>query len=106
MLKPTKWKIAAYVAAWLGALFATDPTLKLWPLAYMFPLGLVEFFIPPGYRDAPAWFVMGSVVGLYVVHGIFYFRAKNKPRALILFLILVGLLVCNVSGCRGMNHPH
>jgi uncharacterized membrane protein len=31
-------KIIAYVAAWIVALLLT--TLGMWPLAYMFPLGL------------------------------------------------------------------
>ena len=36
------YKIIAYVAAWAAALLATGP--GMWPLAYMFPLGLVAVF--------------------------------------------------------------
>jgi hypothetical protein len=39
-----RYKIVIYVAAWLAALFATNPSGKYWPLAYMFPLGLAAFF--------------------------------------------------------------
>ena len=31
-------KIMAYVVLWPAALFATDPSLGLWSLAWMFPL--------------------------------------------------------------------
>ena len=36
----TRFRILLYVVLWLAALFATDPSGQLWPLSYMFPLGL------------------------------------------------------------------
>ncbi len=106
MKSSSRSRVIAYVLAWAAALFATDPTLQLWPLAYMFPLGLAAFFMAPEHRDSPGWLVLGLVVAGYVVHAIYYFRARTGRNVLILFGILVLALVCNVSGCRGMNHPH
>jgi uncharacterized membrane protein len=37
-----RYKITAYAAAWIIALLLTAP--GMWPLAYMFPLGLVAVF--------------------------------------------------------------
>jgi len=101
----TKWKIAAYVAAWIGALVATDPTFGLLPLIYMFPLGLFAF-VPPGYREANGWLVMISGVLLYVVHAFFYFRAHTTLTSAILYLVLLILLMCDAAGCRAMIHAH
>jgi hypothetical protein len=74
--QPTKWKIAAYIAAWIGALVATDPTFGLWPLIYMFPLGLFAFFFPEQ-RQEGGWLALISVLLLYVVQPFFYFRART-----------------------------
>jgi hypothetical protein len=37
-----RYNITAYAAAWIIALLLTAP--GMWPLAYMFPLGLVAVF--------------------------------------------------------------
>jgi hypothetical protein len=103
--QPTKWKIAAYVAAWIGALVATDPTFGLLPVIYMFPLGLFAF-VPPEHRQVNGWFVIVSAVLLYVVHGFFYFRARTTLTGAILYLILLALLFSNAVGCRAMAHAH
>jgi hypothetical protein len=44
------YKIIAYVAIWIAALLLTAP--GLWPLAWMFPLGLVALSIVT--RQTPA----------------------------------------------------
>jgi len=103
--QPTKWKVAAYVAAWIGSLVATDPTLGSWPLIYMFPLGLFAF-VPPGHRDANGWVVMIAGVLIYVVHAFFYFRARTTLTGAILYLVLLALLFSNAAGCRAMMHAH
>ena len=105
MRQPTKWKIAAYVAAWIGALVATDPTFGLLPLIYMFPLGLFAFFFPEQ-RQEGGWFVLISVLLLYVVQAFFYFRARTTLTSAILYLILLVLLICDAAGCRAMVHAH
>jgi hypothetical protein len=105
VVKSTKWKIAAYAAAWSGALVATDPTLGLWALIYMFPLGLFAFFFPEQRQEA-GWIVIGSVVLLYVIHAIFYFRARTTLTSAILYLVLLVLLMCDAAGCRAMIHAH
>jgi hypothetical protein len=102
---PTKWKIAAYVTAWIGALVAADPTFGYWPLIYMFPLGLFAF-VPPEHRQVNGWFVMIAAVLLYVVQALFYFRARTTLTSAILYLLLIVLLVCNAAGCRAMIHAH
>ena len=100
-----KYKLLCYVAAWILALFATNPDGGLWALAWMFPLGLAEFV---NHRSAAGggWGIFLACVGVYVVHGYFYFRARSTRATLLLFGALVILLVCNVAGCRAMIYTH
>ena len=97
------YKIVAYVAIWIIALLLTAP--GLWPLAYIFPLGLIAVFDRHLANDG-GWAVLIGLYLVYIVHGFFYFRSKATPRTLILFGVLVVLLICNVAGCREMIHSH
>lgn len=95
-------RLILYVATWIAVLIAID--VRLWALAYMLPLGIFSLLLPPGFASeaVEGWTLL--VVGwlIYVVHGIFYFRAR-RPRAVwILYGALVLVLVCNVGGCREM----
>jgi hypothetical protein len=96
-------KIAFYAAAWLGALFATNPNGGLWALAWMFPLGLAAF-INPHWSNDGGWGVFAACIAVYVIHGWFYFRARNSRTTLFLIGVLAILLISNVSGCRTMIH--
>ena len=98
-------KIIAYVAVWLVALFATDPSLGLWALAWMFPLGLFAL-IPPSWQELGGRFGWWAASRFYVDPRRFLFPRPRKSRDLFWFAILVLLLVGNVAGCRSMNHPH
>ncbi len=100
-----RYRIVAYVLAWAGALFATDPSFKLWPVVYMFPLGIYAFFVP-AHREHSGWFVLGGVTAAYLVQAIVYFRTRTTLTAVIMFLLLVAALTCNVAGCRAMNQTH
>ena len=100
-----KYKIVSYIAAWLGALFATHPDDGLWALAWMFPLGLAAFIIPH-WANSGGWGVFGACVGFYLVHAYFFFRSRNVRSTLFLFGVLVALLTCNVSGCKAMIKVH
>jgi hypothetical protein len=95
------YKIIAYVAAWIAALLLTAP--GMWPLAYMFPLGLIAVFDRHLANDG-GWGVLIGLYVVYIVHGYFYFRSKTMMRTVILFGVLVVLLTCNVAGCREMIH--
>ena len=97
------YKIIAYAAAWIAALLLTAP--GLWPLAYMFPLGLIAVFNRHLANDG-GWGVLIGLYLVYIVHAFFYFRSKTTLRTAILFGVLVVLLTCNVAGCREMIHPH
>src|SRR5437763_16022368 len=99
-----KYKLLGYIAAWLIALFATDPSGGLWSLAWMFPLGLAAVASRHAANDG-GWGVFGACVGVYLVHAIFYFRSRTSRATAAAFLLLVALLVGNVAGCRGMIHP-
>jgi peptidoglycan/LPS O-acetylase OafA/YrhL len=99
-----KFKVMVYIGAWLAALVATDPTLGFWALAWMFPLGLYSFFFPE-HHLGPAW-ALSATVGIYLVHAVFYFRARTTRSGLILAGVLVALLLCNVAGCRQLIHTH
>ncbi|HEY2125202.1 MAG TPA: hypothetical protein VGG94_07035, partial [Chthoniobacterales bacterium] len=70
-----KFKLLAYIGAWLVALFATDPSLRLWALVYMFPLGLFTFFCPEP-RVGP-WTILLGVGAIYAAHAVFFFRART-----------------------------
>jgi hypothetical protein len=100
---PLRYKIIAYVAAWSIALLSTAP--GLWPLAYMFPLGLIAVFDRHLANDG-GWGVFIGLYVVYIVHGYFYFRSKTTLRTVTLFGALVVLLTCNVVGCREMIHAH
>lgn len=95
-------KVTAYLVAWAAALFATDPSLRLWSLAWMFPIGLFAW-IPENWKEAGrVWLAFGFL--LYFVHAVFYFRARGRTTGYILFAVLIVLLLANVGGCRSMNH--
>ncbi len=96
-------KIIAYVGAWIVALLLTAP--GMWPLAYMFPLGLIAVFNRHLANDG-GWGVFIGLYLVYIVHAYFYFRSKTTVRTVILFGVLIVLLTCNVVGCREMIHSH
>jgi len=98
-----RYKIIAYVAAWAIALLLTAP--GLWPLAWMFPLGLLAVF-DRHLANAGGWGVLTGVYVIYIVHAFFYFCSKTTMQTAILFGALVVLLTCNVVGCHDMIHSH
>jgi len=98
-----RYKIIAYIVAWIVALLLTAP--GLWPLAYMFPLGLIAVFDRHLANDG-GWGVFIGLYVVYIVHGYFYFRSKTTLRTAILYGVLVILLIGNVAGCREMIHSH
>ena len=77
----------------------------MWPLAHMFPLGLIAVFDRHLANDG-GWGVLIGLYVVYIVHGFFYFRSKTTLRTAILFGVLIVLLMCNVAGCREMIHSH
>jgi predicted anti-sigma-YlaC factor YlaD len=97
------YKIIAYIGAWIAALLLTAP--GLWPLAWMFPLGLLAVF-DRHLANAGGWGVLTGCYAVYVVHGFFYFRSKTTLQTVILYAVLVILLIGNVAGCREMMHTH
>ena len=97
------YKIIGYVAIWIVALVATAPSL--WPLAWMFPLGLLAV-IDRHMANAGGWAVLIGCYAVYLVHGFFYFRSKTTTRTLILYGVLVVLLIGNIAGCRDMVKSH
>ena len=97
------YKIIGYVALWIVALLLTAP--GLWPLAWMFPLGLVAV-VNRHAANAGGWGILLGCYAVYLVHGFFYFRSKTTMRTIILYGVLVVLLIGNVAGCRDMMHTH
>src|SRR5215831_8081746 len=91
-----RYKVMAYVGAWLLALFATDPTFSFWTLAYLFPLGLAAF-VNLRWGNDGGWGVLGLVVAIYVIHAFLFFRSKTTRSTILLFALLIVLLVCNVA---------
>jgi hypothetical protein len=97
------YKIIAYFAAWIIALLLTAP--GMWPLAYMFPLGLIAVFDRHLANDG-GWGVFFGLYIVYIVHGYFYFRSKTTLRTVILYGVLVLMLIANVAGCKEMINTH
>ena len=97
------YKIVAYAAVWIAALLLTAP--GMWPLAYMFPLGLIAVVNRHLANDG-RWGVLIGLYLIYIVHGYFYFRSKTTTRTVILYGVLIILLIGNVEGCREMIHAH
>lgn len=93
-------RIILYAATWAAALFAID--LRLWSLAYLFPAGLFAF-LPPGQPDEK-WAIPLLCLGwaLYLTHAVFFFRARRGKTIWILYVLLLGLFICNVGGCHQM----
>lgn len=102
---PQKYKTAAYIATWIVALFAANPSGSFWSLAWMFPLGLVAIVNLHLANDG-GWGVLFACVAVYLVHGYFFFRSKNVGSTVIFYLVLVILLICNVEGCHRMTNTH
>lgn len=92
-------RIVLYAATWAAALLAID--LRLWALVYMFPAGLFVL-IPSEFVEGRAipLLVLGWVI--YVVHAVFYFRARRRKTIWILYAVLLLLLLSNVGGCYRM----
>ena len=101
----TRVKLGLYIACWLIAFVATDPSTKYWPLVYMFPLGLFAFLFPNS-TESSAWGIMFGVLAFYVAHAVVYFRSRTRARTIIMLAVLVLALLCNVSGCRRMLNTH
>jgi hypothetical protein len=98
-------KIVAYIAAWLLALFATDPSGRYLSAIHLFPLGLAAF-VNLRWGNDGGWGVLASVVLIYLAHAYFYFRAKTSRSTILWFVLLIVLLLCNVSGCRAQLPRH
>ena len=96
-------KIFAYVAVWIIALLVTGP--GFWPLAYLFPLGLVAVFSQQLANDG-GWGIFIGCYLAYVVQAFFYFRSKTLIATVLLYAVLVLMLIGNVAGCHQMNHSH
>jgi hypothetical protein len=93
-------RIILYAAAWAAALLVID--VRLWALVYMFPTGLFAF-IPAGFADAK-WGIPLLVLGwiIYIVHAVFFFRARRRKAIWILYAVLLLLFLCDVGGCHQM----
>jgi uncharacterized membrane protein len=94
-----RYKIIAHVAAWIIALLLTAP--GMWPLAYMFPLGLVASSIATSRTTAAGVFSLAA--RSFISFTDFFISA---PRTAVLYAVLVILLIGNVAGCREMIHSH
>ena len=100
-----RFQIGIYIACWLIALVATDPSAKYWALVYMFPLGLFAFLFPNSTQSG-GWSILLGVFAFYVAHGVAYFRSRTRARIMIMLAVLVLALICNVAGCRRMLNTH
>jgi len=66
------------------------------------PLGLAAF----ANQHSGGWGLFAACIGIYFAQAYFYFRSRKVWSTLLLFGGLVGLLICNVSGCRAMLNTH
>jgi hypothetical protein len=70
------YKIIAHAAIWIVALLLTAP--GLWPLAWMFPLGLVAV-IDRHTANAGGWGILLGCYAVYLVHG-FSISVRRQRR--------------------------
>jgi hypothetical protein len=85
---------------WGAVLLAIDS--RLWPLVYMFPIGLFAF-MPPGQADEKwALPLLFLGWGIYILHAVFFFRARQRKTIWIWYGVLLLLFICNVGGCHHM----
>jgi hypothetical protein len=107
--RPAGWsgrtKLITYVGVWLLALIVTNPSANYALLVYIFPMGLARVFYPPSLRGDGLVILIACYL-IYVVHAVFYFRARRVRSSYIWLAILVALLICNVSACRDMINAH
>lgn len=94
-------KVIAYIATWLLALIATNPSASLVSLVWMFPLGLLVFLYPPAFHEG-GWGVLLASFGVYVLHAVLFFRSRAKLSTYVCYGVLVVILLCNVAGCRSI----
>ena len=96
-----------YVASWAAALLALD--YRLWALVYLFPAGLFAF-MPPGMDGKWARPLLCLGWAIYILHAVFFFRARQRRAVWIWFGVLLLLLAGNVGGChqmlRGTGYGH
>ena len=97
---PLRTRILLYASAWAAALLTID--LRLWSLVYMFPAGFFAF-LPPT-QDDEKWAIPLLCLGwlIYIVHALFFFRARRRKTIWVLYAVLLLLFVCNVGGCHHM----
>lgn len=100
-----RFKVGVYIACWLLALLATNPTASLLPLIYMFPLGLFAFFFPHSTASG-GWGILLGTLAFYWLNALVYFRSRTRRLKVIMLVVLVLALICNVSGCRRMINTH
>jgi hypothetical protein len=100
-----KYKIIAYIVVWALAFYFVDFSFGGWPLAYLFPLGLIAVFNRHLANDG-GWGIFAACYVVYLAHAWFYFRSRSAQSTLVWFAILIVLLVGDVAGCRQMIHPH
>jgi hypothetical protein len=74
-----RYKIIAYIVAWLVALFATNPNGGLWALVWMFPLGLAAF-INPRWANSGGWGVFGACIEFILFMRIFTSALETFAR--------------------------
>lgn len=96
-------RVLLYAATWAAALPAVDP--RLWALVYLFPTGLFAFARPG--QIASEWGLPLLVFSwtIYVVHAVFFFRARRREIVWVLYALLLVLFVSNVAGCHQMLRP-
>jgi hypothetical protein len=91
-------RVILYIGTWVAALVTLD--LRLWPMVYLFPAGFFAFRPPDDEKWAIPLLCLGWLI--YIVHAVFFFRAKRRRIIWILYAVLLLLFICNVGGCHQM----
>lgn len=93
-------RIILYAGTWAAALLTID--LRLWAFLYMFPTGFFAF-LPPR-QNEEKWAIPLLCLGwlIYIVHAVFFFRARKRKIIWVLYAVLLLLFIFNVAGCHHM----
>jgi hypothetical protein len=95
-----RYRIALVLAAWLLTLFVMGPGMVMSPFGLMFPVGLFRIFSTDAGQRANELIPLGWT--LYAAICVALLAISHKRTYIVLFLVLCGMLVVNVIGCRVM----
>src|SRR5688572_26508467 len=92
-------RFGLWAAAWGLATIATagtSPSILFW--AWLFPIGLLGLFTPPG-SEFPLFILVAGWL-FYLGLSIYGLAQKERARYFVVYALLIVFLLFNVAGCH------